>query len=332
MNNPCRSLLLLILLICIGSYNKMFGETKTFRGSGHKLVFALCVNNNADAAKAELLLESLNRFGGDYSNSRVYVVFKDSSKIGLEILKKYNTEFLPLKIDPSAINYPFAYKPYACAEVEAIAAEQNCDLVWLDNECLILSQPDELVLCSDKESAFRPVFLLNSVGQDPFAVPDIFGSRIYSESGVDYKTVPVMETFIKGNKIRFYINCQVITVNPKLGIFREWEKIFTKLLNDSEYQTTACPDQLHKIFLHQAVLSAVLLSKIKPEEFQIFSNNYGYPIHLQEIIPPGKRLSVNDVKVLLYENIFSINPDWLNEYNVKESLKSWIIHTRREVK
>lgn len=321
---------MIILILLLGFHYRIHGESEAIHNyvSDKNLVFALCVNNNSDVKKAELLLKSLNQFGGKYSHSKFFIVCKDISDDDLKILKNFNTEFLPLQIDSSAVDYPFAHKAYACAQVEKIVSEQKCDLVWLDNECLILSRPDELVLPENKYSAFRPVFLLNTVGQDASTKPDVFWSRIYDEAKMNFNTVPEVETFVDWKKIRFYINCQVITVNPKLGIFREWEKIFTKLLKDGEYQKSACADPLHQIFLHQAVLSAVLTSRIKPEGIHFLSNNYGYPIHLHEKIPAAKRLSVNDVKILLYENIFSIKPNWLDDYDVKETLKRWIIRNR----
>jgi len=327
-----QSSIRLFILLCFAFSTFLQGERKNNCSIilEKELVFAICVNNNADVKKAELLLKSINQFGGKYSKNKFYVVYRDLKGINFEVLRKYNAEFLPLQIDNAAIDYPFGHKAYACAQVEKKVAEQNCELVWLDNESIVLAQPDELILNPTKQCAFRPVFLLNSIGQELSKEPDQFWSKIYKETNLDPSKVPTVETFVENKKIRFYINCQVITVNPKLGIFTEWQKIFSNLIKDVEFQKAACNDVLHQIFLHQAVLSAVIASKIKSEEFQLFSNNYGYPIHQNDKLPSDKKLSVNDVKILLYENIFTVKPNWLDDYNVKNPLKEWIIKNHSE--
>jgi len=45
-------------------------------------------------------------------------------------------------------------------------------------------------------------------------------------------------------------------------------------------------DSLHRIFLFQAVLSAVITSSLNWEEIRLLTPDYSYPYHLRAKIPP----------------------------------------------
>jgi glyoxylase-like metal-dependent hydrolase (beta-lactamase superfamily II) len=291
-----------------------------------KLVFVVCVSNAAEVRSAEFLLKSLREFGGQYKGSTFYVVYDKDANNYKDLLLKYRVELLPLQIDSLAAEYLFSKKVYACAQVEKLLSMKDCCLVWLDNECLIFTKPDELELKVNKQVAVRPVFLLNNVGQVDLSPVDNYWNRIYQEANVDVTKVPVIESFVDSKKIRFYINCQVVSVNPKLGIFSKWESVFTKLVHDEDFQRQNCSDIKHQVFLHQAVLSAVICSRTNQEQLQWFSNSYAYPIQQHDKLPEHKKIKrIEDVNILVYENFFVERPDWIDEYKISEPFRSWLI-------
>lgn len=290
-----------------------------------KLIFVLAVSNAAEVKSVEFLLKSLREFGGKYNGSKVYVVYDKDADTSKNLLLKYNVEFVPLQMDSLAVGYLFSKKVYACAQVEKLIALKECSLVWLDNECLIFSQPDELELMGNKQVAIRPVFLLNNVGQTAESPVDNYWKKIYQEANITVSEVPIIESFVESKQIRFYINCQVISVNPKLGIFSEWERIFTRLVHDKNYQEENCAKLKHQIFLHQSILSAVICSKTNPEQLHWFSNSYAYPIQQHDKLPEHKKIErIDNARILVYERFFIDHPNWIEEYKISKTLRNWL--------
>jgi len=290
-----------------------------------KMAVVLCVASPSDERAAVMLIKSIREFGGVYKDSPVYVFQDNADENPCLAIKKMDVNLLPLEIDPAARDYLFSLKVYACAQAERLLAGKAESIVWFDNQCLVFGSLDGLALKEGKAAAMRPVQLLNTIGLAPDAPIDEFWSRIYKDTGVDPQKVPTVETFVDRKKIRFYINCQIISFRPELGICREWERIFTSLVKDTEYQKQACPDALHQVFLHQAVLSAVINARVKDGELQWMSPSCGYPLNLHEKLPPEKRLlRLNDVKYLVYDTIMQRRPDWMDIMPVDEPLKSWL--------
>lgn len=313
---------LIFIIIFFSSPGETFGGTSNFS----KLVFVLSVSDQNDIQTSELLIKSIRENGGKYNKSKIFIVYDKQAAKHIYKLSGYEVEFLPSQIDSAASDYLFSKKVYATAQVEKILKNQNCSLVWLDNECLVFSEPGELELKINMAAAMRPVFLLNNIGQLEESPVDGFWKRIYSELKIDADRVPIVESLVESKRIRFYINCQVISVNPESGIFADWERVFTKLVRDEEFQRNYCSDIKHQIFLHQAILSAVICSKIELENIQWFSNAYAYPIQQHKLIPAEKRIGrIGDVRILIYENFFKENPHWIEEYQINEPLKSWLL-------
>jgi len=295
------------------------------RAEKTKMAVVLCVASPSDERAAVMLIKSIREFGGAYKDSPVYVFQDNADENPCLVIKNMDANLLPLEIDPAARDYLFSRKVYACAQAERLLAGKAESIVWFDNQCLVFAHLDDLLLQDSKAVAIRPVQLLNTIGLAPEAPIDEFWGRIYQDAGVDPQKVPIVETFVDAKKIRFYINCQIISFRPELGICREWERIFTSLVKDAEYQKKACPDVLHQVFLHQAVLSAVINAKVNESELQWLPASCGYPLNLHEKLPPEKKLRrLKDVKYLVYDTIMQRRPDWMEIMPVEEPLKSWL--------
>ena len=113
-----------------------------------------------------------------------------------------------------------------------------------------------------------PVTLANTIGIPPHGEPNDYWQPIYAATGLDYHKLVALETIADPVRIQPYYNCEVFSFNPRLGIAGEWARLLTRFLRDEAYQQTVCTTFLRKLFLHQAVLSAVITSTVKPERMK----------------------------------------------------------------
>jgi hypothetical protein len=289
------------------------------------LIFALCVTTEAQGKKAGVLIDSIRRFGGQYSRAPIYAVVDDRANLASAGLKKRDVQIFPLKMDEAARGYPFAHKVYASSQIEERVASSAGSLAWFDVETLVTAPPRALELDSPHAVAMRPVFLVNNVGQILDQPVDAFWSAIYRETGVDPSKVPSVESFVEAKRIRHYINCGITSFRPDRGICREWARAFTALIKDAGFQRAACADTLHRIFLHQAVLSSVILARSKPAEWLWLPRDHGYPLNLHGRLPSGKKArSLNELTCFIYDSLWDEQPGWINTIPIDEPLRTWV--------
>jgi hypothetical protein len=126
--------------------------------------------------------------------------------------------------------------------------------------------------------------------------------------------------------IRAYLNCGIFSVRPERGLLREWARILDEFLRDREYQRTACSDTKHQTFLHQAVFTSVLVSRLARNEIRFLPREYGYPLHLHSRMPQGKKASkLDDLVSVFHESLWTSNAGWLGSIPpISEPLKKWL--------
>ncbi|MGD9978109.1 MAG: MBL fold metallo-hydrolase [Bacteroidales bacterium] len=291
----------------------------------HALAFVLSVGNPTQEKNAGLLVESIRTFGGEYANAPIYIVAMDSIETPCTSLKSKGNIFIRTHKYSKNINFYFAEKVYASAQIEEEVENTASNLVWLDNEILVFHEPSKLVLKSPFKIGIRPVFLHNGISHDANTKADAYWNGIYNRTGVNPNNIPVVETVIDGKKIFASYNCQVVSVNPKVGIFREWAKKFDEILADSDYLKSAMPTQWHQFFLHQAVLSGVITSKIPEEEIFTLPSSYNYSLNKHLKYPKGKQIKrINDLTIAIHELTLANHPDWVQLYGVQSPLKEWL--------
>jgi hypothetical protein len=296
------------------------------------LIFALCVITGAQEKKAGVLIDSIRRFGGPYGEAPVYVVVDARAGLPCTSLKARGVQLLPLDIDEAARSYPFASKVYAAAQVEERVAFSAGSLAWFDVETLVVAPPRALELDPRHAVAMRPVFLLNTVGQPVDQPVDAFWSAIYRETGVEPAQVPVVESLVEAKRIRLYVNCGIVSFRPGRGICREWARAFTALVKDAGFQRAACADPLHRIFLHQAVVSSVILAKSKPAEWLWLPRDHGYPLNLHERLAPARKArSLNELSCLIYDSLWDEQPGWMSGITIDEPLRTWVENAYRSL-
>jgi hypothetical protein len=294
-----------------------------------RIVFATYAEGPAQARKVAVLVDGLRRHGGDLADAPWHVVADASATEVLDQAGLAGTRLLPLQVDAVAQGVAFAAKAYAAATVERLVPGAET-LAWMDPESLVLGPPRALDLGPAAAVALRPVFLVNAVGQAEGTPVDGYWARLYGEAGVDGAAVPAVESFVDEQRIRFYVNCGVIAWRPGLGIAREWARALSAVLADEAYRRTHCADVRHQVFLHQAVLSAVLLARTAPAERRWLPPDHGYPLGLHERVPAAKRARrLEDLACLIYDTLFDQEPGWLDRVPVGDLLRSWLADAHR---
>jgi len=289
------------------------------------LVFAMLVTSPTEEQQANILINSIRDFGGRYAGCPVYLFISDTVNASCRSITASNVTFIPIDVSDTLPKYPFLSKVFACAMAEELAQGKSEILVWMDVDGLVLNEPDEFYLGKNKKIAIRPVNLRNNVGLLINNPADPYWQKIYDYTGLATDKVPVVETLVDTRKIRSYLNCAIFSIRPDQGIFREWKRLFLLLAHDREYQNNACITDNHKIFLHQAVLSAIVSSRIKKNEIQWFSQKAGYPLHHHNELPQEKKAGrLNQLESLIYERLWDV-PNWImSTIQVDEPLKSWL--------
>ena len=133
------------------------------------------------------------------------------------------------------------------ATAEAMAGSHVRSLVWLSTGCLIVKPPTRLGLLVAYEAAVRPVHIRNvgSLASEPL---DAFWSRIYRTVGLR-KAPFTVESFVDGRRLRPYFNTHCFAVDPSRGVLEAWWEAFRTLVTDAEFQSDACGDQRHRVFV-----------------------------------------------------------------------------------
>ena len=289
------------------------------------LVFVMLVTSPAEEKQANILINSIRDFGGIYADSPVYVFMSDTLNAHCHSIKSPNVKFITLDADNNMPDYPFLYKVLACAKAEELLKGKSDIIVWMDVDALVLKEPSEFCLGKNKKISIRPVNLRNNVGLPADEPADMYWQKIYDYTRLKVNKVPVVETLVDKTQVREYLNCAIFSIRSDQCIFSDWKRIFLLLVNDPDYQRKACTTINHKVFLHQAVLSAIISKRIKENEIQWFSQRAGYPLHHHKELDQGIRaLKLNQLESVIYERLWDA-PHWIMcAIRVDEPLRSWL--------
>jgi glyoxylase-like metal-dependent hydrolase (beta-lactamase superfamily II) len=269
---------------------------------------------------ASMLVNSIRKWGGEYSNCPIYVVLVDPDVSGFHI-KAENVEFVSHLLSDTIRYYPFASKAFAAAKVEEITAGKVSTLIWLDPETMILNPPREYDLKEGFAAAVAPVTFINT-GQTPDQPVDAYWGPIYKRCDLDPARAFTVESFVDCKKIRCWLNCGMFSVRPERGLMREWAKILKEFIDNEEYQRSAMTDPIHRTFLHQAVISTLIASRLQRREIHMLPKGYNYPLFSHDLdftvqtgetyrIPKHKRVKkLGDLVSVFSESLFEEHSDW----------------------
>ncbi|MBN1537283.1 MAG: hypothetical protein JW908_11170 [Anaerolineales bacterium] len=286
-------------------------------------IFVTVVRTLYGKTCARLLIESLRTFGGAMRHCLFWLFEVDPQVTACRDLEDLGVKVWPLETPEAIQDYLFGNKVYACAQAEALAPSNARSLVIIDPNCLIVQPPLLYALDGNCDAAFRPVHIRNvgSLADQPL---DAFWQNIYETVGVKDISMTI-ESFIDGQRLRAYFNSHAFTINPTIGIMKRWLACFETLVSDQSFQSGACQDEKHQIFLFQAILSAVVVSELGADRLRLLPPVYNYPYHFQESIPDERRANAfNDLVSIAYED-FSIHPRDVKFILVHEPLLGWLL-------
>jgi hypothetical protein len=288
-----------------------------------RTVIATLVDCAAEVAEARLLVRSIRAFGGAFSNSPVYVFHPAAANLPKHAFESEATRVIPIEIKHPNKPYRFAYKALASATAEAMIEPGIASLVWLDCASLCLEPPVLFDISPKYDLAVRPVHIRN-VGSLASEQLDDFWKVVYRSVGIDELPNETVESFMDKQIIRPYFNCCAYVINPALGILGRWWDCFQDLVGDIAFQSGPCSDELHQIFLHQAVFSALIVKYVAWDRIRPLPPSYWYPLHLHtELTEAGRALSGADVVGILTDYI-SLDPSHPFFENCSESFRAWL--------
>ena len=267
-----------------------------------------------------LLIDSLRSFGGELAEAPFWIFA--TSPEAVHSLEDEHTHAFPLVLPEVVSAYPFGDKVAACARAEELAPAGTRSLAWIDPTCLIVQPPVLFQLGAGSEAAFRPVHIRN-IGLPPSEPLDAFWKGIYAACGVkDIGTT--VTSFVDGQLLRTYFNSHGFAINPALGLMERWYELFQRLVRDKQFQSAACADERHQVFLFQALLSTLVATSMDPTWMRLLPDTYNYPYNLQERIPADRRLAaLNETVCFTYEER-SIHPKAITGIEVREPLRAWL--------
>jgi len=267
---------------------------------------------------ARVVIDSLRAFGGPLRGCRVWAFVLDLDRAphalpGMEAIQRF-----PLVVNEKYRAYPFVDKVQAYAKAEEMAGEEIRSLVWLSLDCLVVNPPLLFDLGASHDAAFRPVHHRN-VGSLAHEPPDRFWQAVYRTLGIGDMPHTV-ESFVDSQALRPYFNTHCFAFNPAKGLGRAWWRCFQAMVADEAFQAGPCRDELHRVFLHQAILSTLAAKLLDWKRVRLLPPEYNYPLNLLSQMPPDRRApALNGLVNAVYEDAFP----W-DEIAVEEPLRSWL--------
>ena len=276
---------------------------------------------------ASLLAESIRAFAGSLSQAPIWILTpeygKQLSTTIKEKLLALNVILTPFEIDYEILRFPFTGEVIATALAESMACGQTDFLVWLSANTVVLQEPKDFLLQDDKNLGFRPVHhtLVGSRYDEPL---DSFWRLIYRYCNVPEDRIFPMVTHVDETRIRPYFNAGLLVTRPEKHLLQAWRDTFFKVYREPSFQEIYQQDERYKVFIHQAVLSGVILSTLATHEIKELPPKYNYPLHLHAQDITDHRPSCLEELVTFRHEGFYRNPKWFEKMPAKEALKKWI--------
>jgi len=293
-----------------------------------KLVFISTVfPNRSSETQALLLAESIRAFAGSLAQAPIWLLTPDIKKqlstTFKEKLLTLNISLVPFKIDREILRFPLAGDVFAAALAESRAYNQADLLAWLGSNTLVIQEPKDFLLPEDKALGFRPVHhtLVGSRYDEPL---DPFWTLIYHCCNVPETHIFPMMTHVDGTKIRPYFNAGLLVTRPERRLLQAWRDTFFRVYQEPSLLKFYQKDERYGIFVHQAVLSGMILSTLETREIQELPLTYNYPLHLHaQDVTDHRPSSLEELVTFRHEGFYA-DQEWINKMPAKEHLKQWI--------
>jgi flavin reductase (DIM6/NTAB) family NADH-FMN oxidoreductase RutF len=285
-----------------------------------KLVFAYF--SDCSDPKDLILAASIREFGESLSNYPIWVLVPKSKE---NINNEMKNSFLSLNVDLIPIStkdepkFPFITYVLAAANAESLAKEKTKLLAWLGSNTIIFNEPKHFLLDNDKLLGYRPVHHTNigSFYDEPL---DPFWELVYQKCNISGEQIFPMKTHVDHNKLRPYFNAGCLIIRPEKELFQSWWNSYNVLYNKPYFKEYYDKNYLYAIFIHQAVLSGIILSNLERNELYELPFEYNYPLNLYYNCPFVYQVKdVNNLITVRYEDLGE-----LEKIPIQDPLKSWL--------
>jgi hypothetical protein len=276
---------------------------------------------------ALLLAESIRAFAGSLSRSSIWCFTPELgeplSRAFMERLQPLDVTLIPFEFDREVLRFPFTAEAHAASLAESKALGKADILAWLNPNSVVLNEPKDFLLGEGQSLGYRPVHhtLVGSRFDEPL---DPFWKLIYRYCDVPKDRVFPMKTHVDDTVIRPYFNAGFIIARPEKGLLRAWRDTYLRVYREPPLQELYRQDGRYRIFVHQAVLSGVILSTFSTDEIHELPPVYNYPLHLYgEDITDHRPSSLEELVTIRHEG-FHEDPRWIEKMPAGEPLKRWI--------
>lgn len=309
-----------------GSFSPTMGDQKRDaamkNGVSQSILFVTTIASADERGRVQMMTDSIRTFGGPFRESEMWIFDISPQRDLCGRMRADRVEAFPLELPASIASYPFAGKVTACARAEEMISAAELTMVWISNDCLILNPPDEQVLHPPCQAAFRPVHIQN-VGSAWDELLNEYWRTVYESVGLDKAPFSVT-SFVDQVKLRPYFNTHTFSIQPMLGLMNRWLELFRQFVVDEDFQEGPCQPFREKIFLHQALLSALVVSELEEGEIRILSPQYSYPYNLQGEIPAADRVrDVGELVSLTWEGR-TLDPGQVEDMEIGEPYRTWL--------
>jgi hypothetical protein len=285
-----------------------------------KIHFATIATSRYWTTEPVLLAKSLRTFGGEFTNQPITVLTPEGQILSPEVQSEFDQlsiQSVEFSLPEEAANFPLGLVPHGAAAAETYLADQANILVWLLPDALVLNPPTDFALPTGKYLGYRPVHHQN-VGSSFGQPPDDFWQQIFSHTQVPEDHNFRMETCYR-EEVWPYFNAGILAVRPELGILRQWADVFTQTYQHPDF-IPFYQNQLYAIFMHQAILSGVILQKLHPKKLISLPESYNYPLHMHKNYPAeGKIKRLSDLVTARYESTPEL-PNFIQPFEDKEAI------------
>ncbi len=293
-----------------------------------KLVIATIVfPGDSSEASTRLLVESIRAFAGSLSDVDIWCFMpesgKDLSPKTRSKVDELDVRLIPFEIKSEISSFPFTRHAQAAALAESKLLGKSKLVAWIAPNTLVLQDPRMFLLKDDISLGYRPVHhkLLGLNCDEPL---DAFWSAVYDFCNVPDDRVFAMKPQIENLAMRPYFNAGCIIVKPEMSLLQSWRDTFLQVYQEPVFKKLYQKDSRYVIFMHQAILSGVILSRMKNDEIEELPANYNYPLHLYfEDVTEHRPDSLEECVTIRHEGFYQ-NPEWISKMPANRELKEWI--------
>ena len=293
------------------------------------IVFATFAEDTNSLRNVTLMAKSIRAFAGKYKDApiRLYMP-KDLAVKATEAL----AELGDLGVDVRSSEAPedaawfyYSSKVFAAAMAEADAEASAEVLAWLDEDTIVLQEPDEFILPKARALGYRPVMHKN-IGLLWTGSVDAFWGRAFELLSVSEASLFPMVTPADGDTLKPYFNAGCMIVRPERGLLAKWADCWTTLYRDSLLTEMCKTDVKKRIFIHQVALAGAILTHLERDEMLELSSRVNYPIFFEQMFG-AKRVfdDITDVVTFRHESYFrKPAPDWEKRLKGPADRIAWI--------